>query len=116
MAPAAGAMDRRITFQSFTEAQDAYGTPLKTWANLSSNPTVWAEVTPLALSRASGGSEAFGSQQVIGEAEVRFRVRYRSDLNVEMRIVYGGENYDIKSISEVGRREGLEIMGLRVAA
>lgn len=113
---AAGRMDRRITFQTFTESQDGAGEPVKTWANLASNPTVWAEVVPLALTVRGGGQEIFDAEQILGQAETRFRVRYRSDITVEMRIVYASENYDIESVAEIGRKEGVEIRARKAAA
>lgn len=105
---AAGKMDRRIKLQRAVEAQDGFGTPIKTWQDIASKPTVWAEVEPL------GGRETFASQELLAEADSRFRVRYRTDITVEMRIVYQGDNYDIKSIAELGRHEGLEILAKRV--
>ena len=106
----AGRMDRRITLQSFTETPNAIGEPVKTWANLASVPDMWAEVTPLR------GAELFASQQIAGEADTRFRVRYRDDLGAEMRVVYEGANYDIQSILEIGREEGLEILAKKEQA
>lgn len=112
----AGRMDRRITFQTFTEAADGAGEPVKTWANLGSNPTVWAEVTPLALTNLGRGQEIFDADQILGQADARFRIRYRSDITVEMRVVYASENYDIESVSEIGRREGVSILARKAAA
>lgn len=112
----AGRMDRRITFQTFTESADGAGEPVKTWANLASNPTVWAEVLPLALTNRGGGMEVFDAEQILGLADTRFRIRYRSDITVEMRIVYASVNYDIESVSEIGRREGVDIVARKATA
>ena len=108
MAIAAGRMDRRITFQTFTESQNGVGEAVKTWANLASNPTVWAQVEPI------DGSEPFAAQQVTAEARTRFTIRYRSGISVEMRIVYASENYDIESLKELGRRDALQILAVKV--
>lgn len=113
---AAGRMDRRITFQTFTESQDGAGEPVKTWANLATNPTVWAEVLPLALTMRSGGEEIFEADQVLAQAEARFRIRYRSDITTEMRVVHASENFDILSVAEIGRKEGVDIRARKQAA
>jgi SPP1 family predicted phage head-tail adaptor len=105
----AGRMDRRITFQTFTEARDSFGEPIKTWANLASVPTVWARVSPLS------GREVFAGDQILGVADVEFEIRYRSDITVEMRVVYANENYDILSTQELGRLKGLRVMARKVA-
>jgi SPP1 family predicted phage head-tail adaptor len=113
---AAGRLDRRITLQGFYESQDATGEPIKTWRDLPQTPTVWAQVTPVALTRSSGGQEFQAADQLVAVADTRFRVRYRRDLSVEHRIVYDGEHYEIASISEIGRREGLEIIARKAVS
>ena len=98
----AGELDRRLTIEQYTEAQDAYGEAIKTWAVLD---TVWAQVLPLR------GSERYVAQQVSGEAETRFRIRYRTDVTDKMRLYCENVYYNITAVLEIGRREGLEIMG-----
>ncbi len=98
-----GTHDARITIQSLTETQDGYGDPIQSWADLTSTPDMWAEVMP------PTGGEQFQAGQVNATAETTFRVRYRSDLNVEMRVVYETTPYDIKALTEIGRRSRLDI-------
>lgn len=100
-----GEYDRRITIQTFTEAADAVGEAIKTWANVASNPTVWSKVEPLT------GRELFEAQQTDAEASTRFTVRHRTDLDTEMRITYDSDNYGIVSIKEIGRKDATEIVG-----
>ncbi len=99
-----GLMDRRITIQSATEAQATDGYPAKTWANISTTPTMWAEVVPLR------GRERFDAQQINAEVDTLFRTRYRSDLTEQMRVVYDSTPYDITALTEIGRQQGLEIL------
>ena len=99
-----GSLDTQITIQSATEAQDAFGEPIKTWANLATDPTPWAEKIPLS------GSERFQAQQVNAEVDTTFRIRYRTDLDEEMRIVLDSTPYDIQGFIELGRREGLDVL------
>lgn len=96
-----GNLDRRITIEQNTPATDSFGEQDASWSELD---TVWAEV------RTQSGREIFraGTQ---AEADVTFRIRYRSDLTRAMRIIHDGDAYDILAINEIGRREGLEIVG-----
>ena len=82
----AGRLNRRITLQSATEVRDAYGQAVKTWADVA---TVWAEVMPLS------GREREIASQTAAETNVKFRIRWRSDITADMRVVYGGRNYEI---------------------
>jgi len=104
----AGRMDRRVVLQTFTASRDTAGQPIKTWANLASAPEVWAQVEHLTA------KESMGDSAAVGEQTTRFTMRYRDDLSVEGRIVYDGENYDIQSIVELGRREGLLVNAKKV--
>ena len=100
----AGKLDRRITFQAPVERIESGLFPVKAWADLVETPKMWAEVTT------ANGSE-FSDPQIVSEFDATFRVRYRDDLTTSMRIVYGGKNYNVKSVRELGRREFLEILG-----
>ena len=95
-------MDRRVTIQARAAALDAAGTgeDVGTWSNV---VTVWAQVTPV------GGRETAGAVQRYGEADVRFRIRWRTGLTIEHRLVFESRKYDILSIDEVGRHELLDI-------
>lgn len=97
----AGRLDRRIRIEEATTSADSFGQPLETWALVAE---VWAELAPLK------GGERWMAQQVTAETTTRFRIRYRDDVTEKMRIVYDGAEYDIASVTEIGRREGLEIM------
>lgn len=98
----AGKLDRRITIQSLVETQDDFGQPVQTTVVLA---TVWANVAPLR------GKEPFQGEQFNAQQVVVFTVRWRDDVDATMRIEHEGETYDIQSVSEIGRREGLEIVG-----
>ncbi len=109
-------MDRRIKIEKFTTAQDGVGEPVKSWVELD---TVWASVSAAGRTgaasgsgRSAAGTEGFAADQHLAKRRSTFRIRYRSDVDETMRIAYptsAGDNYDIVSISELGRQEGLEI-------
>lgn len=97
----AARLDKRITIQSRTEAQDSTtGETTYTWADVD---TVWAEVQELR------GREYFAARQVQSDIGVKFTIRYRSDVTVLNRISYGSRTYNIRHIATLGRKYGLEI-------
>lgn len=98
----AGGLDRRVTLREPSAGTDTIGQPTETWADAA---TVWAEV------REIKGREYFEAAQVQAERTVTFRIRYRSDVTEKWRIVWNGTEYDIRALAEIGRREGLEIVG-----
>jgi SPP1 family predicted phage head-tail adaptor len=102
----AGEFDRRITFERAAGTQASpSGEQVLTWA---AEATVWAQVAPLS------GTELFRAQQFGAKVDTRFRVRWIVSTSITpdetLRILYGGRYYDIRSVIEIGRREGLEIM------
>jgi len=97
-----GRLDRRITFRRPTFIQNEFGEAEASWEDVT---TVWAEVKPLR------GREYFAAQQVNSEVTTRFRIRYLSGVDTRWRILHDGLEYDIFSVAEIGRREGLEILG-----
>ena len=100
----AGRMDRRITIEEIVESRDSYGAVIKTWALFA---TVWAEVRPVR------SRELIASAKVTAEFDTVFRCRWLDGVLPSMRVVHDGAAYDVTGIAEIGRRDGLEIMGRR---
>lgn len=102
----AGLLDRRITIEKSLTQRDGYGQPIDGWAPMA---TVSAQAVPFR------GQERFVSQeqQPIAEYDIRFRIRYRSDVLVTpvetLRVRFEGRLFDVTSVQEVGRRVGLNI-------
>lgn len=82
-------LNRRVTIQSRTISQDAEGVPTETWANLA---TVWAAVEPIS------GREYFQAATVQSEVTARIRIRYRSGIVSNMRVLYGSRVFEIVSV------------------
>jgi SPP1 family predicted phage head-tail adaptor len=99
----AGDLRERITVQSKSVTRNSIGDEVVTWPDFA---TVWAQVEPLR------GREFFAAAQMQSSVEVRFRIRYRSDLTVDAhRVLWRGVTYDIRSLIDVdGRRNVLELM------
>ena len=103
----AGLLDRRVTVQRRTLTRNEYGEQVETWTEYA---TVYASRNDFLV--ASTGKESFSALQTSAQETTRFRMRYRSDLLTTDRLVSDGRTYDIKQISEMGRRDGLEIIGV----
>ena len=102
-----GNMRARITWQAATVSQDAAGEPIKTWANLASVPTVWANVQ----SRAAGERFISGGEQVQSAISHTVRIRYRTDLTVQMRGVWGSKYLYVENIVDPdGRKSDLVLI------
>lgn len=109
----AGRLRQRVTIQHATTIQDAYGEPIETWVNIPTNPNVWASV----LGRASGERFISGGEQLQAEITNTVRIRYRSDLSVQMRIVWGSRHLLIENVIDPnGKRADLVLMCKEVQA
>lgn len=99
----AGKMSERVTFQAKSVTRNSLGEEVVTWADVA---TVWAEVRPLR------GREFYAANQTQQVVDVRFMVRARAGLTVDMRLLWKTTPYDITGmIPGTGPYEGtLEIM------
>lgn len=100
-----GKLDRRLTFQEKVIGSNESNEDEELgWVNISANPTVWA-------SRSDGrGTERFAADRLTGFQGASFITRFRSDIDIKMRIVCEDVAYNIISISEIGRRQYMEIV------
>jgi SPP1 family predicted phage head-tail adaptor len=98
----AGRLDRLIELRHRRLVrEEASGQEVEKWP--SSYAKVWAEKND------TRAREYFAANQITGEVTAAFKVRYRTDVVMTDRIVYSGLSYNIHSITEIGRREGLWI-------
>lgn len=96
----AGKLDNVITIQRSTYVTDEYGVPEFTWTDLA---TVRAQIIQSSTEefiRAYGASD---------DTIVIFRTRWIDDITTADRVVFNGENHDIKELKPIGRRKGLDI-------
>ena len=87
-----GQLNRRITIERRVSGEDAAGQPIEGWEPVA---TVWADIrTP------SGLSGARDMQGDIATSLVRYsiRIRFRDDLDTEMRVLASGQVFDIKQV------------------
>lgn len=99
----AGKLDRRITIRRATVAADAMNEPVETWAD---HLCIWA------AKRDVSDRERLQAAEYGATITARFTIRWSassSGIGPKDRISYGGREYDILGIKEIGRREHLEI-------
>ncbi len=97
-----GDMRHRITFQSGAEIEDEHHGHTIQWNNIA---TVWAKVDPVS------GNEFYYSQQLKNTITHKITIRYRNDINVEMRIIF--ETRVMKIESMINLEEGNRFILLR---
>lgn len=78
--------NRRIAIHKRVAVTDELGTKDYTFALYAE---AWAAFIPMR------GRQFFGASQMQAELTAIFRLRYRTDLDPTMRIVYNGENFDL---------------------
>jgi SPP1 family predicted phage head-tail adaptor len=99
-------MNHRITLLTRSVSRDAMGGEVVTWNDAGDD---WAEVTPLT------GREYFQAMQENAEYEIRFRVRYRSDVEQDWRLIWRGKQYDVLRVIDVAARMRTTEMHCRTA-
>jgi len=104
----AGRAGHRIRIEQKSVTRAAAGDEIISWVNVitdTADNAIWAEVWPLK------GREFFAAQQTQYAADVRFRVRYRTDIGQAHRVIWDNEPYDIISVVDVGAgRHTVEIL------
>lgn len=94
-----GRAKQRIKPQYKSTTRNAMGEEVVTWNDLvtaTPDHCIWAEVWPLK------GREFFAANETQYAADVRFRIRYRSDIEREHRILWNDLPHDITQIVDVG--------------
>lgn len=92
----AGQLDRRITIQNFSETTDSFGQEVKSFSTLAS---VWANVVEKV------GREGEDGEMIAATKKVEFVIRYRTDVDEEMRIIYNNNTYKIQAIQSADARK-----------
>ena len=97
----AGQLDRRITIQSFSTTTDAFGQKTKSFGTLAN---VWAKVVEKV------GDEGENGDMISATKRVDFFIRYRSDINEQMRITYNSKTYKIHAIQSADARQAYQMI------
>lgn len=100
----AGDLDQRIRFERKGAGRDpVYRTPLPGWTEVA---TVWAQVQDVLPSRGETLSEGIS----IARKPARVRIRYRSGITSEMRVIHGTRVMQIVAGPAKLGRDGLEMI------
>jgi SPP1 family predicted phage head-tail adaptor len=97
-----GELDRKITIQRASGAQDAYGEGLNVWYDLAE---VWAKVEW----NTKNNSEGEGASQIVQRDVISFTVRHR-DVTARDRVKYRDDYYDIEGVAEMGGRNRFKVL------
>jgi SPP1 family predicted phage head-tail adaptor len=84
-----GQLRNLVKLQRRTAGQDAIGQPLTTWADVVS---VWADIRYLR------GLEAIKAGAQASTSQVSIRIRWRTDVTSDMRVLYGTTAYAILAV------------------
>lgn len=96
-----GRMDREVTFiQPVIVDGDSNEDKVTNWEEISTAPTVAARKLE------QRGNEAVIADRQTYFATGKWEVRYRTDLNTRMRLVYKTQVFEILSIQDVGETRG----------
>jgi SPP1 family predicted phage head-tail adaptor len=109
----AGERDRRIVIEQLAQSIATTGFPVETWTTLR---TMYAQKLDLS------GTERFRADQLSASYDTRWEINYVADMDPNLvgvskqrRIVHAGQTHDIVAASEIGRREGIELLTLAKA-
>jgi len=95
-----GRLDRLVVIKQATFTQDGFGENIAINSTLA---TVWARF------EFEKGKVGYEADTFIGTAPAKMTIRYRSDIQVSPKhyIEYNSKDWFIRSVEEIGRKEGL---------
>jgi SPP1 family predicted phage head-tail adaptor len=99
----AGSLRSYILLQTRDSGTDDAGQPVQTWTDLAQ---VWADIRG-----ANGLNTIKASLDGVEINAYSFRIRYRTDVDAAKRVVYGGQNYDVKQVRhDFARKEWTDLI------
>ncbi len=96
-----GALRHRILFQSEEKISDDAHGHTSIWNDVA---VTWADIEPLA------GRELYYAQQIKNTISHKITIRYREDINEEMRIIFGIRIFKIESIINIKEQKKLLLL------
>lgn len=102
-----GKLDSTIVLQRSTHTVDPAGTPTFEWTDIA---TVRAEIVQ------SGTEEFLRAYGASDENLTLFRMRYVDGITNADRILFGGAVFNLRKVTEIRRRRGLEILAISTGA
>ena len=102
-----GKLTETIRIERATGALNEYGTPEAAWTRLATIRAERIDATTEEFMRGFGASD---------EQAVVFRVRFIEGVSNADRVIWQGEAFNIQQVTPIGRRKGLDLRCVRVAA
>ncbi len=100
----AGMLNRRVTIESQDASYDDNGQQVLTWSEVA---TVWASIATV------GGIATIRTQSDADLSVARYaiRIRWLEGLDAGMRVAYGSDIYDIRSVQyDMANREFVDLI------
>lgn len=101
-----GRLTEEIRIERFTSTINDAGTPISEWSRLCTLRAEKVEQSTTEYIRNFGASD---------EEVVIFRARFFDGITSADRVCWKGQAFDIKQVSPIGRRQGVELRCVRVA-
>jgi SPP1 family predicted phage head-tail adaptor len=106
--PKTSDLNRRVTLQSVVRTPDANGIRVDTWTTYAS---AWAKI------RYGAGREQQRHQSIVEADSVTVTIRYRTDVAVSHRILYGTRYFFVNAVTDVDESHAeLELQCTEVSA
>ncbi len=104
-----GERDRAVTIQQLVETTPASGFPTERWTTLTA--AVWMRKMD------AKASERIAAANIAAAFDTQWEMGYAANMDPELidvpkkrRLLYLGRPYEIVSASQIGRREGIELL------
>lgn len=101
MAIGSGKRDQLISVQSRQSGRDGAGQPVDAWVEIAKP---WASV------RFPSGMQTIKAGADVSVVRVSFRILARSGIDAGMRVVYRGQNYDIRAVPPSNDRQFIDLV------
>jgi len=102
-----GKFDRLVTIWT------PVATALDGWHEPADEPPTGIEVDAWASIKTAPGTERFANAENAATAPLQFFFRWRANLVTPLSVIsYDGQQYDVKSIEELGRRQRLRVLAV----
>ncbi|WP_353428931.1 phage head closure protein [Paracoccus denitrificans] len=100
-----GKLVETIQIERFTMTVNDAGTPVQTWAPIGTLRAERVDQTTEEFIRGFGASD---------EELVIFRARFFDGITNADRVIWNGDAFNIKQVTPIGRRKGVELRCVRV--
>jgi SPP1 family predicted phage head-tail adaptor len=100
----AGELDRRVSLQRLVRGRGVENEPVEDWCEFGE---VWGSKRDVA------GKKELANGEVVATVTTLFKIRWRSDVTAQCRVVCEGETYDVADLRQLGRREALQFAGAK---